>query len=192
MQSVPQLFHQTLLGLYRAVRLVWSSAPSWTAASAHAPGTGEAAASGHPSSDEADSRLSEPARLLPNPHFGDPGRPRRPAHCSKPHRLQHRQLAPVLPGLRYHPGHNSTPSLLISTWRAARTPATTAHPTDSVKRPLPAGAHRQRTGPVGPELNLLGRRGLAPSNLQLAHRSRVLCLIRQQKAETDGQKREAK
>ena len=34
MQSVPQLFRQTLLGLNRAVRLVWSSAPSWTAASA--------------------------------------------------------------------------------------------------------------------------------------------------------------
>ena len=34
MPSVPQLFRQTLLGLNRAVRLVWSSAPSWTAASA--------------------------------------------------------------------------------------------------------------------------------------------------------------
>ena len=34
MQSVPQLFRQTRLGLSRAVRLVWSSAPAWTAASA--------------------------------------------------------------------------------------------------------------------------------------------------------------
>ena len=34
MQSIPQLFRQTCLGLRRAVRLVWSSAPSWTAASA--------------------------------------------------------------------------------------------------------------------------------------------------------------
>ena len=34
MQSVPQLFRQTLLGLNHAVSLVWSSAPSWTAASA--------------------------------------------------------------------------------------------------------------------------------------------------------------
>jgi len=34
MHSIPQLFRQTYLGLCRAVRLVWSSAPSWTAASA--------------------------------------------------------------------------------------------------------------------------------------------------------------
>ena len=32
MQSIPQLFRQTLLGLNRAVRLVWFSAPEWTAA----------------------------------------------------------------------------------------------------------------------------------------------------------------